>query len=121
MSAVAAINVLDRPHIPATSSLMSFDMLHASLRAWSSSLRRCLISSSWLAGWASAVPDVRALVVTECSLMSLLVHVVGLRFCIVQHVAVLRVLVAVRLEILRILCCFSLVYWHLQASLPLSR
>ena len=43
-------NVLDRSRIPATSSLMSFDMLHAFLCAWSSSLRRCLISSSWLAG-----------------------------------------------------------------------
>ena len=44
------INVLDRSCIPATSSLMSFDMLRASLRAWSCSLQRCLISSSWLAG-----------------------------------------------------------------------
>ena len=43
------INVLDRSRIPATSSLMSLDMLHASLCAWSSSLQRCLISSSWLA------------------------------------------------------------------------
>ena len=44
------INVLDRSLIPATSSLMSLDMLRVSLCAWSSSLRRCLISSSWLAG-----------------------------------------------------------------------
>ena len=44
------INVLDRSLIPATSSLMSLDMLRASLCAWSSSLQRCLISSSWLAG-----------------------------------------------------------------------
>ena len=43
-------NVLDRSLIPATSSLMLLDMLHVSLCAWSSSLRRCLISSSWLAG-----------------------------------------------------------------------
>ena len=45
-----SINVQDRSCIPATSSLMSFDMLCASLHAWSSSLQRCLISSSWLAG-----------------------------------------------------------------------
>ena len=44
------INVLDRSLIPATSSLMLLDMLLVSLRAWSSSLQRCLISSSWLAG-----------------------------------------------------------------------
>ena len=44
------INVLDRSHISATSSLMSLDMLCVSLCAWSSSLWRCLISSSWLAG-----------------------------------------------------------------------
>ena len=43
------INVLDRSLIPATSSLMSSDMLRVSLRALSSSPRRCLISSSWLA------------------------------------------------------------------------
>ena len=44
------INVLDRFRIPATNSLMSSDMLRVSLRAWSSSFRRCLISSSHLAG-----------------------------------------------------------------------
>ena len=44
------INVLDRFRIPATNSLMSSDILCVSLRAWSSSFRRCLISSSRLAG-----------------------------------------------------------------------
>ena len=40
------ISVLDRSRIPATSSLMSSNILCA----WSSSFRRCLISSSRLAG-----------------------------------------------------------------------
>ena len=44
------ISVLDRSHIPATNSLMSSDMLHVSLHAWSNSFQMCLISSSWLAG-----------------------------------------------------------------------
>ena len=63
------INVLDRSLIPATSSMMSLDMLRVSLRAWSSSLWRCLISSSWLSygyAWCTGpvgrqvLPDVRA-------------------------------------------------------------
>ena len=87
------------------------------------------------------MPDVRALQITGCCLMRVLVHAVGFRLHVVRCMAILgaavgtihprafrvwiycsevEVLVAVRLGVMRILHWFCLGYWHLLASLPLS-
>ena len=82
------INVLERSLIPATSSLMSFDILHASLLVKLSSEVSDLV---FLAGWALAVASVVTLLAGGCPLLSMLVHVISRRLHVAWHMAALWV------------------------------